>query len=172
MTTIVYIGLGSNLDGPEQQIQRACRALAVLPQSRLISVSSLYRSQPLLLEGLAPGQADYINAVAALETGLQALALLDSLQMIERLQGRVHGGPRWGPRTLDLDILLYGEETLNEERLCVPHPGLAVREFVLYPLYQIAPQLTLPGGQQLKHIVAKCPLRGLQRLQVESLETQ
>jgi len=183
-TVTAYIGLGSNLGEPEQQLRRACQALRALPETRLISCSSLYRSQPLLLGALESAslvsggandeqldqQPDYINAVAALETRLRPLVLLEALQAIERAQGRDRSAPRWGPRTLDLDILLYGQVCLNEPRLTIPHPGLAAREFVLYPLYQIAPQLVLPDGRLLKDRVARCPLRGLQRLQVADLE--
>ena len=175
MPITTYIGLGSNLDDPEQQLHLACRALADLPESRLHRCSSLYRSQPLPLEGearqnlgntevVAEQQPDYINAVVALETRLSPLSLLDALQAIEQAQGRQRSGAHWGARTLDLDILLYGQEIINEVRLIVPHPGMAVREFVLYPLYQIDPQLVLPDGQRLKDQVARCPLRGLQRL--------
>jgi len=177
---MAYIGLGSNLAGPEQQVQQACVALAALPQCRLLHCSSLYRSMPLRLEGVPleadasvyalDDQPDYINAVVALETGLTPLALLDALQQMELDSGRDRNGPRWGPRTLDLDILLYGQHIIDEPRLCVPHPGLAEREFVLYPLYQIAPQLVLPDGQRLKDRVAVCPLRGLQRLPLAELE--
>jgi len=179
MPVMSYIGLGSNLNDPEQQLQQACRALASLPQCRLIQCSSLYRSKPLLLDDTdkdaetspaGAGQPDYINAVVALETDLLPLALLDALQAIELAQGRDRSGLRWGARTLDLDILLYGQKILDESRLCVPHPGLAGREFVLYPLYQIAPQLVLPDGQRLKDRVDGCPLRGLQRLQAAGLE--
>jgi 2-amino-4-hydroxy-6-hydroxymethyldihydropteridine diphosphokinase len=177
MPVTTYIGLGSNLNDPEQQLQQACRALRNLPQSRLLSCSSLYGSHPLLLEGESTevedvtesAQPDYINAVAVLETHLEPLVLLDALQAIEVAQGRDRSGPRWGARTLDLDILLYGQLTLDIPRLCVPHPGLAEREFVLYPLYQIAPQLVMPNGQRLKDQVAECPLRGLQRLPLAEL---
>lgn len=174
---IVYIGLGSNLDVPERQVKRACRALAQLAKSKLIRSSSLYRSQPLVVDdqveewdATMPAQPDYINAVVALETGLPALQLLDLLQAIEVKQGRNKQGPRWGPRPLDLDILLYGHNIISDLRLTVPHPGLAEREFVLYPLYQIAPQLVFPDGIRLKDQVARCPLRGLQRLQESALD--
>lgn len=168
-STLAYIGLGSNLANPQRQIQRACRALAVLPDSRLLRCSAFYRSRPLQT-GVETGphgaveQPDYINAVAAVETGLTPLALLDALLAIERDQGRVRDGHRWGARTLDLDILLYGQEIIIEPRLTVPHPGMAEREFVLYPLAQIAPRLVLPDGRPLSDLLAKCPLRGMQQL--------
>lgn len=171
MPILAYIGLGSNLGKPLQQLQRACRALAVLPHSRLCLCSPFYRSQPLPT-GRAAGQGvvaaaqqpEYINAVAALETGLRPLELLEALQVIEQAQGRERDGQRWSARTLDLDILLYGQEIITNPRLTVPHPGMAEREFVLYPLAQIAPQLVLPDGQRLSDLLTKCPLRGLRRL--------
>jgi 2-amino-4-hydroxy-6-hydroxymethyldihydropteridine diphosphokinase len=181
MLVTAYIGLGSNLNNPELQIERACQALARLPESHFIRCSSLYRSEPMLVAEaagellindavLAEQQPDYINAVVALETRLSPLRLLDALQLIEQTQGRDRNGPRWGPRTLDLDILLYDQHIINEPRLTVPHAGMAVREFVLYPLYQIAPQLVLPGGHKLRDWVIRCPLRGLQCLQMAEQE--
>jgi 2-amino-4-hydroxy-6-hydroxymethyldihydropteridine diphosphokinase len=124
-----YIGLGSNLQQPIQQVKQALLHLAELPQTHLLNASPLYRSAPL---GPAD-QPDYINAVAALATRLSPLALLDALQTIERQQGRVREGERWGPRTLDLDLLLYAEQKIQNDRLRVPHPGLGERNFVLYP---------------------------------------
>lgn len=130
----VYIGLGSNLADPQQQLRGALQALAELPGSRLAAVSSLYASDPL-------GPADqprYVNAVAALETDLEPLALLDALQRIELAQGRERKAERWGPRTLDLDILLFGERLIDQPRLQVPHYHMQARAFVLYPLAEIA----------------------------------
>ena len=157
----VYIGLGSNLAEPRQQLEAALAALAELPDSRLAATSSFYASDPL-------GPADqprYVNAVAALETDLEPLALLDALQRIEQEQGRVRKAERWGPRTLDLDILLFGERLLAEERLSVPHYHLHARAFVLYPLAEIAPpELVLADGRRLVDLLAACPFRGLERL--------
>ena len=167
---LAYIGLGSNLANPLRQLQRACRALEELPDSRLLRCSAFYRSRPLQTgtetgpAGSAVEQPEYINAVAAVETGLAPLALLDALLAIEQDQGRIRNGQRWGARTLDLDILLYGQEIITESRLTVPHPGMAEREFVLYPLAQIAPRLVLPDGRPLSGLLAKCPLRGMQQL--------
>ena len=113
----VYIGLGSNLAEPQQQLRCALMALDALPDSRLVAVSSLYASDPL-------GPADqprYNNAVAALDTSLAPLQLLDALQAIEQAQGRERKAERWGPRTLDLDILLFGQRLIDEPRLTVPH---------------------------------------------------
>lgn len=159
-TVRAYIGLGANLNQPVQQLQQAIRALQQLPCSELIAVSSLYGSKPMGPQD----QPDYVNAVAALDTTLEAEALLDALQQIEQLHGRQRKAERWGPRTLDLDILLYGTLEINSSRLTVPHYGLHQREFVLYPLYEIAPQLQLPDGTVLSSLLAQVPLNGLQKL--------
>ncbi|WP_313055002.1 2-amino-4-hydroxy-6-hydroxymethyldihydropteridine diphosphokinase [Pseudomonas lopnurensis] len=157
----VYIGLGSNLADPQRQLRGALQALAELPQSRLVGVSSLYASDPL-----GPtDQPRYVNAVAALDTALAPLALLDALQAIERAQGRERKAERWGPRTLDLDILLFGDRLIDEPRLQVPHYHLQARAFVLYPLAEIAPRdLQLADGRSLDELLAACPFRGLERL--------
>jgi 2-amino-4-hydroxy-6-hydroxymethyldihydropteridine diphosphokinase len=135
-----YIGLGSNLDGPEGRIARAIESLDALPGTRVTSSSSLYRSAPL---GPA-GQPDYLNAVVAIRTSLGAHDLLDRLKAIEREQGR-GPGPRWGPRVIDLDLLVYGDAVIDEPGLAVPHPGIAQRNFVLLPLREIAPDLEVHG---------------------------
>lgn len=136
-----YIGLGSNLSSPRQQVRRAIAELAQLPDSRLSAVSSLYRSLPM-----GPSdQPDYINAVAAIDTRLQPLALLDALQDIENQHRRQRGAQRWGPRTLDLDLLLYDAQQIAVERLTVPHYGMHERSFVLCPLAEIAPSIEVPG---------------------------
>lgn len=156
----VYIGLGSNLAEPLAQLRGALAALAGLPQSRLLTASSFYASDPLG----PPDQPRYVNAVAALDTRLAPLQLLDALQAIELNQGRVRKAERWGPRTLDLDILLFGERQLDEPRLKVPHYHLHARPFVLYPLAEIAPELRLPDGRALGELLAACPFQGLERL--------
>jgi 2-amino-4-hydroxy-6-hydroxymethyldihydropteridine diphosphokinase len=157
----VYIGLGSNLAEPQQQLRGALMALDALPDSRLVAVSSLYASDPL-------GPADqprYNNAVAALDTSLSPLQMLDALQAIEQAQGRERKTERWGPRTLDLDILLFGERLLDEPRLTIPHYHLHARAFVLYPLAEIAPAgLQLPDGRKLAALLAACPFEGIERL--------
>jgi 2-amino-4-hydroxy-6-hydroxymethyldihydropteridine diphosphokinase len=156
----VYIGLGSNLADPLAQLRSALAALAALPQTSLAAQSSFYASDPL-------GPADqprYVNAVAALDTELAPLELLDALQRIELEQGRMRKAERWGPRTLDLDILLFGERQLDEPRLSVPHYHMHARAFVLYPLAEIAPQLYLPDGRALSALLAACPFAGLERL--------
>lgn len=156
----VYIGLGSNLATPLEQLRSALAALAALPQTQLVAQSSFYASDPL-------GPADqprYVNAVAALDSELSPLALLDALQTIELEQGRTRKAERWGPRTLDLDILLFGERLLDEPRLTVPHYHMHARAFVLYPLAEIAPGLQLPDGRALTELLSACPFVGLERL--------
>lgn len=156
-----YIGLGSNLEDPWAQLGHALEALRRLPRSELLHCSPFYRSVPM---GPAD-QPDYLNAVAALCTKLAPLELLDQLQAIEAAQGRRRGALRWGPRTLDLDLLLYGAKVIESPRLTVPHPGLAERSFVLVPLFDIAPDLLLPDGRRLAALVAACSCEGLVRLE-------
>lgn len=156
-----YIGLGSNLDDPLSQVTRALAALEALPASRCVAQSSLYRSQPL---GEAE-QPDYVNAVALIETRLPALALLQALFDIERRHGRTRrAGERWMPRTLDLDLLLYGELQCGDPCLTLPHPELVRRDFVLYPMSEIDPELVIPGAGHLRDCLLRCPQRGLVRV--------
>jgi len=137
-----YVGVGSNLDDPEQQVQAALEALAGLPDTRRISHSATLRNAAL---GPQP-QPDYVNAVAGLLTQLAPVELLDALLAIERQQGRDRStSVRWGPRRIDLDLLVYGDVVMETERLVVPHPGIASRNFVLFPLLEIAPALRVPG---------------------------
>ncbi len=137
-----YIGLGSNLGDPQAQLGRAFAELAELPASHLVARSRLYRSPPL--GGLS--QPDYLNAVAAILTRLEPQALLDTLHAIERAHGRDRMETRrWAARTLDLDLLVYGELKLKTEQLEIPHPGIAARNFVLLPLLEVAPGLRIPG---------------------------
>ncbi len=166
MGQIVYIGLGSNLGDPAAQLQRALEQLARLPGSRLQGRSRFYRSRPLQAPGVPEDQPDYLNAVARVETDLSPLMLLDALQAIEAEQGRVRDGRRWAPRPLDLDLLLYGAEVIQHPRLTVPHPGIAQRDFVLHPLAELAPELEIPGLGPLEALLARCPVRGLQRVEV------
>jgi len=144
-----YIGLGGNIGDPITAIRSAIKALDKLPFTTLLSTSLLYSSSPL---GPVP-QPDFINAVTAIRTLLAPLPLLSRLQAIERGHGRIRDGVRWGPRTLDLDLLLYGERPIAEEVLIVPHPGLCQRAFVLYPLYEIAPDLEIPGYGPLAQLL-------------------
>ena len=154
----VYIGLGSNLADPAEQLRNAVKALAQLPGSTLAAVSSFYVSDSLL-----PGQPRFTNAVAALDSSLTPLALLDALQAIELDQGRERH-ERWGPRTLDLDILLFGDQVIDEPRLKVPHYHMQARPFVLYPLAELAPDLHLADGRELSRLLADCPFIGLERM--------
>jgi len=157
--TIAFIGLGSNLGQPEQQIAQALRALSSLPRSRLLNASSLYRSAPL---NDMP-QPDYVNAVAQIDTALSPLDLLHALQTIEQAQGRERT-QRWDARTLDLDILLFGSLQQCDAQLTLPHPGLTQREFVVFPLLEIAADLVLPDGQALQQFAAALSHRPLQRI--------
>lgn len=159
MAETVYIGLGSNLDQPIQQVQLALQRLHALPQTHVIQYSSLYRTAPL--GGL--DQPDYINAVAQLITHLSPLELLSNLQLLENLQGRVRQ-QRWGSRTLDLDILLYGQHHIYHPRLTVPHVGLYERAFVLHPLYECNPELILPNGKQLSDILSPLVKTEIQKI--------
>ncbi|WP_325891626.1 2-amino-4-hydroxy-6-hydroxymethyldihydropteridine diphosphokinase [Grimontia sp. NTOU-MAR1] len=155
-----YIAIGSNLGHPVEKAQLAIEALKHLPGTRFVCTSSLYSSKPM---GPA-NQPDYVNAVAAIDTELQPLDLLDHTQRIELEFGRERKEERWGPRTLDLDILLYGDLQLESERLTVPHYGMKVREFVLYPLAEIAPDLQLPDGCAVAELVAVTDKNGLTAL--------
>lgn len=159
MPVIAYIGLGSNLDDPITQVTTALAELDAVALSHVRRASSLYRSDPMG----PPDQPDYINAVAELETGLEPLALLHALQAIEQAHQRVRL-QRWGARTLDLDLLLYGDSRIDLAKLTVPHPGIAERNFVLLPLAEIAPDLVLPGLGSLAALLANCPLSGIERL--------
>lgn len=156
----VFIGLGSNLATPLQQLQEALSALATLPQTQLSAQSSFYSSDPL---GPAD-QPQYVNAVAELDTQLSPLELLDALQSIEQNQGRVRKAERWGPRTLDLDILLYDQQCIDVPRLQVPHYHMHARPFVLYPLAEIDPHLQMPDQRPLSQWLKACPRQGLEVL--------
>lgn len=160
-TVRAYIGLGSNLEDPRQQVTTAFQELAELPQSELVMRSSLYRSDPVGPQD----QPDFINAVAALDTTLEPHALLDQLQTLEQKHRRVRER-HWGPRTLDLDLLLYGDQVIGTDRLTVPHAFMQERSFVLWPLAEIAPALQLPDGTDLASLLVACPMGSLERIQV------
>lgn len=155
---LAYIGLGSNLEDPLAQVMRAFNELAELSTTILKARSAIYTSR-----AIGPEQPDYINAVALLDTRLEPLRLLDALQTIEQTHQRVRT-QHWGPRTLDLDLLLYDNQTIDLERLKVPHPYLTQRSFVLYPLADITPNLYLPDGTLLTDLLNRCPADGLVRL--------
>ena len=148
MTEMVYIGLGSNLQQPWQQLSRACDALKKLAESGEVTVSPVYRTKPMGPEG----QPDYLNAVAGFKTSLTAVELLHQLQAIENSQGRVREA-RWDSRTLDLDILLYGAHQINLPDLTIPHAGIFERAFVLYPLYDLNQGLVIPGQGKLTELL-------------------
>ncbi|NQZ88389.1 MAG: 2-amino-4-hydroxy-6-hydroxymethyldihydropteridine diphosphokinase [Colwellia sp.] len=153
----VYVGLGSNLSDPKKQIHLAVDALANIEHSQLTNISSLYFSRPMGPQD----QPDYMNAVAEISTQLSPLNLLDELQAIERLAGRVRKDNRWGARILDLDILLFDNEIIHHERLTVPHYGLELREFVLLPLAEISPELILPNGNNILALSQNIETNGL-----------
>ncbi len=160
MINTAYIGVGSNLSKPIIQVHQAIAALKTLSNCQIKAVSSLYRSKPMGPQN----QPDYINAVVKLQTSLSPLDLLDTLQRIENKAGRVRKKERWGARVLDLDLLLYANEVIANERLTVPHYGLKVRDFVLLPLIEIAPNLILPNGDTVKTLAANMAQNGLLKL--------
>lgn len=172
--TTCYIGLGSNLCQPAEQLQMAKNAIHALADCRLIKCSSIYQSKALTLD--EQPQDDYLNAVFQVETCLEAENLLDKLQSIETQQGRTRN-TRWGARTLDLDILLFGNQIIQTQRLTVPHAEMLNRDFVLIPLYQIAPDIEIPGeipdeipetgaagSTPLKQLIKKHPGSSLKRI--------
>jgi 2-amino-4-hydroxy-6-hydroxymethyldihydropteridine diphosphokinase len=153
-----YVGIGGNLDGPAERVRRAAAALGILPDTRLVQLSRLYRNPPL--GGMA--QPDFVNAVAAILTGLEPLQLLEQLHALERDQGRHRApGEHWAPRTLDLDLLVFGERVLRTNRITVPHPGIPARNFVLFPLLEIAPELRVPGAGMVAHLARALSPAGL-----------
>ncbi len=159
-TVTAYIGLGSNLADPVAQIKLARTACSALDGVHELAFSSLYRSPPM-----GPrDQPDYVNAVMAVATELTAIGLLRALQKIENAQGRVRTGERWIARTLDLDLLIYGDQQIEQADLTIPHPGITDRAFVLYPLYEIASELVVPGKGRIADLIAVCPLNGLKRM--------
>lgn len=156
----VYIGLGSNLDDPLAQVVRASEQLKAHPALRSISISPWYRSDPV-----GPGvQPDYINGVIKATCELGPEELLDFLQQVEHSQNRQRE-IRWGARTIDLDILLYGGRTIDTARLQIPHPRLCERRFVIYPLYDISPELILPNGVSIESLLTALGDTGLNRWQ-------
>jgi 2-amino-4-hydroxy-6-hydroxymethyldihydropteridine diphosphokinase len=155
-----YIGLGSNLQDPGAQVLQAYAALEHLPSTRAVSRSPLYRSTPL-----GPvSQPDFVNAVAGVLTQLAPRALLEELLTIERAFGRPAERERWGPRIIDLDLLVHGRERLQEPGLTLPHPGIVERNFVLYPLADLAPDLDVPGLGRVAELKGRLAPLGLERL--------
>lgn len=154
-----FVGLGSNLDDPPAHIRRALQALAALPGTKVVRESSLYRNPPVG----DPDQPDFVNAVAQIETDLGPTELLGGLLAIERAHGRVRGRPN-GPRTLDLDLLLYGKRTVREPGLTIPHPRMLGRAFVLMPLAEIAPEVMVPGQGRITDLVRAVDTSGMIKL--------
>jgi 2-amino-4-hydroxy-6-hydroxymethyldihydropteridine diphosphokinase len=151
-----YIGIGSNLSDPFSQVRQAFAALAALPSTRLVARSRLYRTKPF-----GPvAQDDFINAAAGLLTQLAPAELLQAIRSIENAQGRQRS-ERWGPRTLDLDLLVYASQSLASGELTVPHPGIAERAFVLQPLADISPTLDVPGLGSVEHLLSRLPDGGI-----------
>jgi 2-amino-4-hydroxy-6-hydroxymethyldihydropteridine diphosphokinase len=150
--TLCYIAIGSNLASPLEQVKAALDAIGEIPQSRVVAVSSFYRTPPLGPQD----QPDYLNAAVALETTLAAETLLDHTQRIELQQGRVRKAERWGPRTLDLDIMLFGDQVIHTPRLTIPHYDMKNRGFMLWPLFEIAPAIEFPDGMTLSAALTEC----------------
>ena len=156
---LAYIGLGSNLKGPKEQIEKALKALSGAKEITLLSISSFYQSKPLMD---MPGP-NYLNVVCKIETDLSALDLLNFCQEIENNQHRVRE-VKWGSRTIDLDILLYGDQVLATKRLTIPHPEMINRAFVLLPLFEIEPGLKLPLLGPLKDLLERIEPSDVEKL--------
>lgn len=155
-----YVGLGSNLGDSVAQVRGGMAALAQLQQTRLEACSSLYRTAPVGRQD----QPDFVNAVCRVRTRLAPVALMRNLLEVERAHGRVREGEQGGPRTLDLDLLLYGNEAIRSAELTVPHPRLHERAFVLYPLFELEPDLVIPGHGALRELLADCAGQRVERL--------
>ena len=161
----VFIGLGSNLNDPLLQLEKAIEHLTKIKTLDVKNISGFYSSPPMGPQD----QPDYINAVVEISTNLTAEQLLDELQKIENEQGRVRS-ERWGARTLDLDLLLYGNEIIISERLTVPHVGINERNFVLYPLSELVDEdFEIPDAGNIQTLLAACPMNSLERLNTERL---
>ncbi|HTW76106.1 MAG TPA: 2-amino-4-hydroxy-6-hydroxymethyldihydropteridine diphosphokinase [Steroidobacteraceae bacterium] len=161
-----YVGIGSNLDDPELQVRRALSALATLERTRLVAQSSLYGSRPW---GLAE-QPDFVNAAAGLLTQLPVERLFEQLCDLQTRLGRAPSVTRWGPRRIDLDLLVFDHLSLQTAQLRLPHPGVVTRNFVLYPLCEIAPDLIVPGSASVRDLAAQADRTGIWRLDGRALE--
>lgn len=157
--TRVYIAIGSNLASPLEQVNAALAALAEIPDSQIVAVSPFYRTPPLGPQD----QPDYLNAAVALDTDLAPETLLDHTQRIELQQGRERKAHRWGPRTLDLDIMLFGDRQIATPRLTVPHYDMKNRAFMLLPLVHIAPDVCFPDGVKVADILSNLDPSGISR---------
>lgn len=154
----IAIGLGANLGHPADTLRAAIAVLRALPAIKVTAVSPLYRTAPVGV----PGQPDYCNAAAALATALPADELLRRLQGVERAFGRERDGTRWGPRVLDIDLLIYGDAVLDAPGLCVPHPEMHRRNFVMRPLADILPNATVPGRGRVQALADALGSDGMQ----------
>ncbi len=155
-----YIGLGSNLSDPQAQVTSALQELNSIPDTHVLKASSLYVSKPM-----GPSdQPDYVNAVAKISTSLSPEQLLDKLQGLEQAHRRKRDGKRWGPRTLDLDIILFGDLQMETKSLQIPHYGVAEREFVLIPLQELQANLIIPGKGAIEGLISKLPAYELKKL--------
>ncbi len=152
-----YIGVGSNLEDPRAQVFGAFDRLRELPRTRLVLTSRLYRSRPF---GKVD-QPDFVNAVAGVLTQLDPPTLLRELRAVEKAMGRPERHERWGPRIIDLDLLAVGSERRSDAQLTLPHPGIVERNFVLYPLAELAPDLDLPGLGRVAELAAAVTAEGL-----------
>jgi 2-amino-4-hydroxy-6-hydroxymethyldihydropteridine diphosphokinase len=160
MTIRTYIGIGSNLDDPVAQVKDAIEELEMLPDTILAGRSSLYSNKPMGPKE----QPDYVNAVVGLDTLLSAEDLFSRLVKIEEQAGRVRDGEKWGPRILDLDLLLYGKNRIDKADLQVPHPGLHERDFVIIPLAEVAGNLNIPGHGLLSTLINRVENHSLKKL--------
>lgn len=156
---MAYVGLGANLGDPVRQVRQALRELGDLPATKLVKQSSLYRTAPV---GYAD-QPPFVNAVAQLETSLAPRALFDELKKIEHRHGRLRGIPN-GPRTLDLDLLMFADQRSRDENLILPHPRLHERAFVLVPLAEIASELEVPGRGRVDDLLQNLDRRGVEKV--------
>lgn len=163
----VYVALGANLQDPAGQLKNALLEMSETDGLQLVATSSFYSSEPMGPQDQPP----FVNAVCRLECSLTPIALLDALQTIERDNGRhrdpARGARHWGPRSLDLDILLYGDIVLNEARLTIPHPGVVKRSFVLLPLLEISPDIVVPGIGAAAEFAGSVEDFGIKKLEPE-----
>jgi 2-amino-4-hydroxy-6-hydroxymethyldihydropteridine diphosphokinase len=152
-----YVGVGSNMGDPAAEVRAAIAALGSIDQTRCVSTSRLYRTKPF-----GPvAQGDFINAVAGVLTRLSPQQLLAALRALEAARGR-RRAERWGPRIIDLDLLVYGSQVVDSPELAVPHPGIAERGFVLAPLAEIAPELEVPGVGRVSALLRALPASGIE----------
>ncbi|MCP3673377.1 MAG: 2-amino-4-hydroxy-6-hydroxymethyldihydropteridine diphosphokinase [Gammaproteobacteria bacterium] len=161
---LAYIGIGSNLDQPRKQVERAINALKLLSVDEEIKVSSIYQSAPMTIDSNSQ-QDEYINAVVRINSSDTPIDLLDALQNIENTQGRVRTSEHWIARTLDLDLLLFDDLVINLPRLTVPHYGLQQRNFVIYPLFDIDVNLILPDKTTIKSLYESCSADGIRKIE-------